>query len=175
MIVLIMGVSGSGKSTIGRRLADALQWKFADADSFHSHINIEKMRAGTPLSEHDRGPWLHALRAEIDRWISEEQNVVLACSALTTASRRILIHDSNSIALIYLKGSSGLIQARLAQRGHYFMPQELLASQFETLEEPTDALTIDTAWPPETITARIRAYLDSPLFRKTPHLSDHGG
>jgi gluconokinase len=86
MIVLIMGVSGSGKSTIGRRLANALQWTFADADSFHSHSNIEKMRAGTPLSEHDRGPWLQALRAAIDRWIGEKQNVVLACSALTAAS-----------------------------------------------------------------------------------------
>jgi gluconokinase len=175
MIVLIMGVSGSGKSTIGRRLADALQWKFADADSFHSHSNIEKMRAGTPLSEHDRGPWLQALRASIDRWIGEKQNVVLACSALTAASRRILIPDRNSIALVYLKGSFDLIQARLAQRGHHFMPQELLASQFDALEEPTDTLAIDAAWPPETITAHIRAYLNSPLFPKTPHLSDNGG
>jgi Gluconate kinase len=91
MIVLIMGVSGSGKSTIGRRLADALEWTFVDADSFHSHSNIEKMRAGTPLSEYDRGPWLQALRTAIDRWIGEKQNVVLACSALTAASRRILI------------------------------------------------------------------------------------
>lgn len=164
MIVLIMGVSGSGKSTSGRRLADELQWKFADADSFHSPINIEKMRAGTPLSEHDRGPWLHALRAAIDQWIGEQQNVVLACSALTITSRRILIPDSHSIALVYLKGSVGLIQSRLAQRGPHFMPQELLTSQFETLEEPTDALTIEAAWPPETITARIRAYLDSRLF-----------
>ena len=175
MIVLIMGVSGSGKSTIGRRLADALQWTFADADSFHSHSNIEKMHVGTPLSEHDRGPWLQALRTTIDRWIGEEQNVVLACSALTAASRQILIPDRHSIALVYLKGSFGLIQARLAQRGHHFMPQELLASQFDALEEPTDALTIDAAWPPETITAHIRAYLDSPLFRTTPHLSDNGG
>jgi Gluconate kinase len=77
--------------------------------------------------------------------------------------------------LVYLKGSFSLIQARLAQRPHHFMPQELLASQFDTLEEPTDALTIDAAWPPETITAHIRAYLNSPLFRKTPYLSDNGG
>lgn len=170
MIVLIMGVSGSGKSTIGRRLADALQWKFADADSFHSHSNLEKMRAGRPLSEHERGPWLRALRAAIDRWIKEGQNVVLACSALTTASRRILIPDRNAIALVYLKGAFDLIQARLARRPRHFMPQELLASQFDTLEEPTDALTIDAAWPPETITAHIAVYLDSALFRNTPRL-----
>ena len=170
MIVLIMGVSGSGKSTIGRRLSDALQWTFADADSFHSHINLEKMRAGTPLSEHDREPWLQALRTAIDRWTREKQNVVLACSALTMASRRILIPDRHSIVLVYLKGSFDLIQARLAQRAYHFMPQKLLASQFDTLEEPTDALTIEAAWPPETITAHIAAYLDSAPFQNTPHL-----
>ncbi|HKN86287.1 MAG TPA: gluconokinase [Nitrospiraceae bacterium] len=163
MIVLIMGVSGSGKSTIGRRLADALHADFVEADSFHSHVNLEKMRAGTPLSEHDREPWLHALRAAIDRWIREEQNVVLACSALTAASRRILIPDRRSIALVYLKGSFDLIQARLAQRQHPFMPRELLASQFDILEEPTDAFTIDAAWPPDTITARIKEHL-GPAF-----------
>jgi len=163
MIVLIMGVSGSGKSTIGRRLADVLYWEFADADWFHSHVNLEKMRAGTPLSEHDREPWLYTLRAAIDRWIREEQHVVLACSALTEASRRILIPDRCSMALVYLKGSFELIQARLAQRHHHFMPPELLASQFDILEEPTDALTIDAAWPPETITARIKEHLDSAL------------
>lgn len=170
MIVLIMGVSGSGKSTIGRRLADVLHWQFADADSFHSHINIEKMRAGIPLSEHDRGPWLRAVRSAIEGWITKEQNVVLACSALTAASRRILIPDRHSIALVYLKGSYDLIQARLAQRTHPFMPQELLASQFDTLEEPADALTIDAASPPETITAHITAYLRSALCQNTSRL-----
>ena len=161
MIVLIMGVSGSGKSTIGRRLADALHWTFADADSFHSRSNVEQMRAGTPLSEHDREPWLHALRAAIDEWIRAEQNVILACSALTAASRRILIPDRRSVTLVYLKSSFEVIRARLAQRRHHFMPQELLASQFDMLEEPTDALTIDAALPPDAITARIRAYLNS--------------
>lgn len=170
MIVLIMGVSGSGKSTIGRRLAAVLHWQFADADSFHSHINIEKMRAGIPLSEHDRGPWLRAVRSAIEGWITKEQNVVLACSALTAASRRILIPDRHSIALVYLKGSYDLIQARLAQRTHPFMPQELLASQFDTLEEPADALTIDAASPPETITAHITAYLRSALCQNTSRL-----
>ena len=161
MIVLIMGVSGSGKSTIGRRLADALHWTFVDADSFHSQVNIEQMRAGRPLSERDRAPWLHAIRAAIVGWIRKEQNVVLACSALTAASRRILIPDRRSIALVYLKGAFDLIQTRLARRQHHFMPRELLASQFDTLEEPTDACTIDAACPPDTITARIKQHLDS--------------
>lgn len=156
-----MGVSGSGKSTIGRRLADALHAAFVDADWFHSHVNVEKMRAGTPLSEQDREPWLLALRAAIDRWIAEEERVVLACSALTAASRRILIPESPSIALVYLKGSFQLMQARLAQRQDHFMPPELLASQFDTLEEPADALTVDAASPPETITDRIIEHLHS--------------
>ena len=156
-----MGVSGSGKSTIGRRLADALHAAFVDADWFHSHVNVEKMRAGTPLSEQDREPWLLALRAAIDRWIAEEERVVLACSALTTASLRILIPESPSIALVYLKGSFQLMQARLAQRQDHFMPPELLASQFDTLEEPADALTVDAASPPETITDRIIEHLHS--------------
>jgi gluconokinase len=128
------------------------------------------MRAGTPLSEQDREPWLQALRKAIDRWVREKQNVVLACSALTMASRRILIPDRHSIALVYLQGSFDLIQARLAQRAPHFMPQKLLASQFDALEEPTDALTIDAAWPSETITAHIAAYLDSVPFQNTPHL-----
>lgn len=163
MIVLIMGVSGSGKSTVGQRLADALQWTFVDADSFHSRLNIEKMRAGTPLSEHDRMPWLQALRAAIDGWIREEQHVVFACSALTVASRRMLIPNHTQIQLVYLKGTAALIQARLAQRRHHFMPRELLSSQFDMLEEPTDALTIDAAWPPDTITAHIRSRLATRL------------
>jgi gluconokinase len=159
MIVLIMGVSGSGKSTVGKRLADALHWTFVDADSFHSPINIEKMRAGTPLSEHDRGPWLHALRAAIEGWMREERNVVLACSALTAASRRLLIPDRTHVHLVYLKSAPALIRSRLAHRQHHFMPPALLSSQFDILEEPADALTVDAAWPPDTITAHIRSHL----------------
>lgn len=160
MIVLIMGVSGSGKTTIGQLLADMLRWEFVDADSFHSPRNRKKMSAGTPLSEQDRRPWLDALREAIDRWINEGRNVVLACSALTASARRLLISDSRSIKLVYLKGSFDLIQARLARRPHHFMPPGLLASQFDTLEEPSDALTIDAGWPPSTITARIITSLD---------------
>lgn len=159
MIILIMGVSGSGKTTIGRLLADTLCCEFVDADSFHSPGNRTKMSAGTPLSDQDRRPWLHALRKAIDRWISEGRNVVLACSALSASARRTLISDSRSIKLVYLKGSFDLIHGRLARRPHHFMPQTLLASQFDTLEEPADALTIDAGWPPDTIAAHIIASL----------------
>jgi gluconokinase len=170
MIVLIMGVSGSGKTTIGRLLADRLRWEFADADSFHSLSNRNKMRAGTPLSEQDRRPWLDALREAIDRWIREGRNVVLACSALTASARHILISGNPSVKLVYLKAPVGLIQARLARRPHHFMPQELLASQFDTLEEPADALTIDAGWPPDTIVAHVIASLNLPIFPDPPHL-----
>lgn len=150
-----MGVSGSGKTTIGQLLADRLHWEFVDADVFHSRSNRKKMSAGTPLSDQDRRPWLDALREAIDRWIREDQNVVFACSALTASARRILISDTRSVKLVYLKGPFDLIQARLAQRPHHFMPQALLASQFDTLEEPVGALTIDAGWSPHAITAHI--------------------
>jgi gluconokinase len=170
MIVLIMGVSGSGKTTIGQQLADTLRWEFVDADSFHSPSNRKKMSAGTPLSEQDRRPWLDALREAIDRWIGEGRNVVLACSALTASARRILISDNRSVKLVYLKGAFELIQARLARRPHHFMPQGLLESQFDTLEEPADALTIDAGWPPDAITAHIITSLDRAIRLARSHL-----
>ena len=170
MIVLIMGVSGSGKTTVGRLLADTLRWQFVDADSFHSPSNLKKMSAGTPLSEQDRRPWLDALGAAIDRWISEGRNVVLACSALTASARRILISGNPTVKLVYLKGHIGLIQARLARRPHHFMPQELLASQFDTLEEPADALTVDAGWSPDAITAHIITSLGLAILPDRPHL-----
>jgi gluconokinase len=170
MIVVIMGVSGSGKTTIGQRLADTLSWEFVDADSFHSPSNRQKMSAGTPLSQEDRRPWLNALREAIDRWINEGRNVVLACSALTASARRLLVSDRRSVKLVYLKGPFDLIQARLAQRPHHFMPQGLLASQFDTLEEPTDALTIDAGWPLEAITTHIMSSLDLTIPPDPPHL-----
>ena len=116
MIVLIMGVSGSGKTTVGRLLADTLRWQFVDADSFHSPSNLKKMSAGTPLSEQDRRPWLDALGAAIDRWISEGRNVVLACSALTASARRNLISGNPTLKHVYPTGPIGLIPARQARR-----------------------------------------------------------
>jgi len=167
MIVLVMGVSGSGKSTIGRLLADSLRWDFVDADAFHPPENIAKMSRGTALSERDREPWLRALRNAVERWLSENRNIVLACSALTADHRRALIQDAKQVKVVYLKGTYDGIYTRLTQRRH-FMPKELLASQFDTLEEPADALTVDAAWPPDTIVAHVRAHLNASPLPDTP-------
>lgn len=170
MIVLIMGVSSSGKTTIGRLLAERLRWAFVDADSFHSSRNTQKMRAGTPLSDEDRRPWLHALRQAIDRWISEGRYVVLACSALTASARTLLIPDTRSVKLVYLKGSFDLIHPRLSERRNHFMPPDLLASQFTTLEEPADALSVDAGRPPDALIAQIIESLDLPILPERPSL-----
>ena len=159
MVIVIMGVCGSGKSTIGRMLADTLNWAFVDADSLHTPANIAKMTGGVSLTDSDRQPWLQALRRSIEGWERESRNVVLACSALTAASRRLLIPLDCRIPLVYLKGSFELIHTRLTHRLHHFMPSELLADQFAQLEEPTDAIVIDIAQPPDKILVDIKAHL----------------
>lgn len=159
MVILIMGVAGSGKTTVGRLLAEAFHWEFVDADTFHVPANISKMRSGIPLSEADRRPWLFALQRAIDEWKRTHLNVVLACSALTSASRRILMPAGSDSPVIYLKGSFELIHQRLAERRDHFMHAELLASQFAQLEEPTDAITIDIDQSPEKIVAEIASHL----------------
>ncbi|MBR8834568.1 MAG: gluconokinase [Stigonema ocellatum SAG 48.90 = DSM 106950] len=159
MIILLMGVSGSGKSTIGKELADSLQWEFRDADTFHSPENIEKMRHGIPLSDGDRIPWLQDLLAAIKQWLEDDQNMVLACSALKAGYRKYLMPDEERIKLVYLKGSFQVIEQRLRSRPHHYMSPELLQSQFETLEEPNDAITVDISDPPEVIVQHIRASL----------------
>lgn len=159
MVVVIMGVSGSGKSTIGRMLADTLGWEFFDADSFHTPANIAKMTGGVPLTESDRQPWLQTLRGSIEGWERDHRNVVLACSALTVASRHTLIPLNCRIPLVYLKGPFELIQARLAHRLHHFMPSNLLTDQFAQLEEPTDAIVINIAQVPAKILTDIKVHL----------------
>ena len=154
-----MGVSGSGKSTIGKLLARQLDWVFVDADAFHPPSHLEKMRQGTPLDERDRQPWLQALRALIDQWISSECNAVLACSALRAAHRQMLYLEHESIHLIFLSGSFELIQTRLRQRQHHFMPATLLQNQFDTLEEPEDAVQIDISNSPADIVNQVRGIL----------------
>ncbi|MHC5859849.1 gluconokinase [Nostoc sp.] len=168
MIIIVMGVSGSGKTTIGKLLADSLEWEFSDADTFHSPENIEKMRCGIPLSEADRMPWLQDLQTAIKHWLQENKNVVLACSALKDSYRQFLVLDSDRTAntkgdrikLVYLKGSYELIQMRLQERSNHYMSEKLLNSQFYTLEEPLDALCIDVAQPPQIIVQNIRAALE---------------
>ncbi|MEH1792707.1 gluconokinase [Nostoc sp.] len=167
MIIIIMGVSGSGKTTIGKLLADSLAWQFSDADAFHSAENVEKMRCGIALSEADRIPWLQDLQTAIKHWLQENKNVVLACSALKDSYRQFLVLDSDRsanikderIKLVYLKGSYELIQIRLQERSNHYMGAKLLNSQFETLEEPLNTISMDVAQPPQIIVQNIRTAL----------------
>jgi gluconokinase len=159
MIIILMGVSGSGKTTIGEQLAQALGWPFYDGDQFHPPANVAKMQQGMPLTDEDRWPWLQALRAHIGTWVQQGMSAVLACSALKQAYREYLIIDEAEVKLVYLKGNYDLIQERLAQRRGHFMPPGLLASQFVALEEPERGIVVDVVHPPETIVALIREQL----------------
>jgi gluconokinase len=144
MILLLMGVSGVGKTTVGEALAARLGWRFIDGDEFHPPQNVAKMAAGTPLSDEDRWPWLDKL----NNVLRAEKNAVLACSALKESYRRRLTKGIESLRLVYLHGSFELIHARLAERRHRYMPASLLQSQFATLEPPLEAIAIDVASPP---------------------------
>jgi gluconokinase len=134
--LVVMGVSGSGKSTIADRLAARLGWRYEDGDQFHPAANVAKMSAGQPLTDEDRWPWLQAIADEIDRLAAAGQRVVVACSALKRAYRKILVHGRDDIRIVFLEGRQELIAARLAARKGHFMPPGLLASQFRTLEPP---------------------------------------
>jgi gluconokinase len=158
MIVIIMGTTGSGKTTIGSFLAKRMGWEFVDADDFHPPSNVEKMKHGIPLTDADREPWLKALHDKIVEWTAEKRSVVLACSALKQSYRDEL-RASSDVKFVYLKGSYQLFSQRvLARRGH-FAKQDLLASQFATLEEPTDAVIVDAAPSPEQIVSEVRRKL----------------
>ncbi|MFQ4140868.1 gluconokinase [Chlorogloeopsis sp. ULAP02] len=159
MIILVMGVAGSGKSTIGKLLADTLQWDFYDADNFHSPKNIEKMQRGIPLDDADRLPWLQDIQTAIKQWLEENQNVVLACSALKASYRQYFLIGDERIKLVYLKGTFELIQKRLQERTNHFMPANLLRSQLDILEEPAESLYIDISAPPDAIVQNIRVGL----------------
>lgn len=158
MVVVIMGVSGSGKTTVGRALAAAVRGQFVDADDFHSAQSVAKMRRGEALTEADREPWLLELAARIDGWRREPGIVALACSALTARSREILGVDRDRIVLVWLNGPEALIRRRIEQREH-FMPASLLASQLATLEPPADALELDVAQTPAALVEAIVAAL----------------
>jgi len=134
--LVVMGVSGSGKSTIADKLAERLGWTYEDGDKFHPASNVAKMSAGRPLTDEDRWPWLQAIADEIDRVCKAGQHAVIACSALKRAYRDILVHDRTDVRMVFLKGTQELIASRLAQRKGHFMPPGLLASQFSTLEPP---------------------------------------
>jgi gluconokinase len=146
--LIVMGVAGSGKTTIAEALAVRLGWRFEDGDAFHPASNVEKMRIGRALTDEDRWPWLRAIAAEVDRAREARGHIVIACSALKRAYRDILIGKRTGVRLIYLKGSRDLILQRLRARRGHFMPPELLDSQFATLEEPgrdENAIVVDVA------------------------------
>jgi gluconokinase len=152
-----MGVEGSGKTTVGKSLAQELGWRFVDADDFHSALNKEKMSQGIPLDDADRGPWLRAIHDFIAGRV-EGQNLVLACSALKQSYREQL-RQGLEMKVVYLKGSYDLFYSRLQERQAHFARESLLASQFESLEEPADAITIDTAFPETEIVKQIKSVL----------------
>jgi len=141
MIVLVMGVSGSGKNTIGEPLARRLGWKFIDGDDYHPPENVKKMAAGIPLQDEDRWPWLDRLNA----LLRQEKDAVLACSALKESYRRRLLAGIRDYAVVHLRGSFELIRRRVEARRHRYMPASLLQSQFDTLEPPRDAIDIDVS------------------------------
>lgn len=161
MIVILMGVAGSGKTTIGQALAAATGWEFSDADWFHSAAAKEKMNRGEPLTDTDRAPWLQTMREAIAQWLQADKNAILACSALKVSYRQILCYDDPRVKLVYLQGSYGLIEQRLRDRIGHFMKADLLQSQFETLEEPTaaEAICIDISQNLEAIIQEIKDYL----------------
>ena len=156
MFILLMGVSGSGKTTIGRLLSVTLGWTFYDADDFHSPENVRKMATGVALTDEDRGPWLKELRSLIARHAGE--NGVLACSALKKAYRAILCADAD-VTVVYLKADPELVRSRLESRTGHYMPPSLIESQFRDLEEPKEGISIDAACHPEQIISDIRSQL----------------
>jgi gluconokinase len=146
MIVVLMGVCGCGKTTVGRALAAKLEWRFLDADDFHPQANVAKMAHGVPLTDDDRWPWLDRVVAELQRHQLAGLHVVLACSALKQAYRDRLAQGGD-VRFVYLKGDAATIEPRLAGRSGHFMPASMLASQFAALEEPTAAIIVDVAQP----------------------------
>lgn len=160
-----MGVSGSGKTTVGVELAEALGWRFQEGDALHPAANVAKMRQAIPLTDEDRWPWLDAIAAVIDGWRAKGEHGVLTCSALKRAYRDVIIGGRADVALVYLQGAKELIAARMASRHGHFMPAALLDSQFATLEEPgpdEHPVTVGIGPSPAEIVREIVARLTPP-------------
>ena len=155
MVLILMGPMGSGKTTIGKMLAGKLGWPFYDGDSFHPKENVEKMRAGIALTDEDRRLWMEKLRDNIQRWLEQRQDTILACSALKQAYRDILGVDQETVRTVYLKGSYQLLSKRIEERQHPYMDKNLLRSQLDTLEEPKEGLRVDISATPEMIVRTI--------------------
>ena len=156
LVIVLTGVAGSGKTTVGRALAAALGWNFRDADEFHPPANIARMSRGIPLTDEDRAPWLAAIRAHIAGCLARNEPAVTTCSALKESYRRELVIDPARVKLVYLTGAPALLRQRLGAREGHFMKPEMLASQLAALEPPADGLRLDVAEPPAALVARIR-------------------
>jgi gluconokinase len=159
MVIVVMGVTGAGKTTLGLRLAEALAWRFHDADDFHPEANKAKMHAGIPLTDEDRWPWLRALRTVIEQALAADAGAVVTCSALKRAYRDVLAGGLAGVRYVHLTGDPGVLAARLAGRRGHFMNPALLASQLSTLEVPADALDVDVALTPDQQVAFVRQAL----------------
>ncbi len=160
MIIIIMGVSGSGKSTVGKLLGEKLGWRFYEGDNYHTKSNIQKMQSGIPLDDEDRKPWLLNLRSIIEKSLSANENIILSCSALKESYRKIL-QINDEVKFVYLKGSLDTIKRRMNQRQNHFMKTNLLQSQFDALEEPALSLVVDVNNPPEEIIEIILKKINS--------------
>lgn len=174
MIILIMGITGSGKTTIGELLAKRLEWPFADADDFHSAANKEKMHLGIPLTDADRAPWLAAIRAQMLRWAAANESGVITCSALKQSYRDFLLgpdagapNFSALVKIIYLHGTPALIASRVHERTGHFAGESLIASQLATLEEPANVVTVDIDHTPAQIVDEIARRLNLSWPRDT--------
>jgi len=153
-----MGVAGSGKTTIGRRLATELVWPYFEADDFHSAANKDKMARGIPLDDYDRAPWLAAIRAQLDDCLATGRSAVFTCSALKDKYRQALMSGTGAVTLVYLAGDLATIQARVDQRQGHYMKAGMVQSQFTALEIPANALTLDTRLTPAELVAEIRRH-----------------
>jgi len=160
--IVVMGVSGCGKTTVGRALAGALGWEFLEADTLHPAANIAKMSGGVPLDDADRAPWLAAVRANVEACTARGAKVVAACSALRLAYRLALAPDPGPVRFVHLRGTREVIEGRLRARSGHFMKEGLLGSQFEALEEPLDALALDASASPGVLVTRILEALALP-------------
>ena len=167
MVAIVMGVTGAGKTTVGRALARSLGWEFHDGDELHSEENKRKMHRGIALDDADRAPWLSALRKLIETMLSDGRDGVVACSALKQSYRDELVVEPDAVKVVYLKGAKSVIEQRLRNRTGHFMNPDLLQSQFDTLEEPRDAIVIDAAAAPEAIVDEIKLRLASWLRERT--------
>jgi len=169
-VAIVMGVSGSGKTTIGEKLAERLGWAYEDGDKFHPKSNVAKMSAGHPLTDEDRWPWLRSIADEIDRVCAAGEHAVIGCSALKRAYRDVLVHGRKDVRIVFLRGSQELIAERLKRRTDHFMPAGLLESQFETLQPPDTDENVVTV----SIDASVETIVDDIVRQANPAAIDSG-